>query len=48
MVVKVERKACECERGGEFGKEGFEGGVETLEGFVRTGGRWGIRLLRVR
>ena len=48
MVVKVEGKACECKRGGEFREEGFEGGIETLEGFVRTGGSWGIRLFRIR
>lgn len=47
MIVEVEGKACECERCGEFREEGLEGGVETLEGFVRTGRGWRIRFFRV-
>lgn len=47
MVVKGEGEACERERGREFRKEGFEGGVETLEGFVRTGDNWVVRFFRI-
>lgn len=46
LVVKVEGKACECERSGEFREEGFEGGIETLEGFIRAGDGRGIRVSR--
>lgn len=46
-VIEVEREAGEGEGGGEFGKEGFKGRVEALEGFVGSGGCCGFGLFRV-